>query len=85
MKTISIPSFLLVAAAALFAASAAYALDWPSDMAEQLATLKNAATPSGNRAASVATDSFQTFATDEEFSDGVNFSTMPGATVLYVR
>ncbi len=85
MKNVLKSSFLLVAAAALFAASMSYALDWPSDMAEQLAALKSAATPSGDHSASGATDAFQTFAIDEEFSDGVNFSTMHGATVLFVR
>ena len=85
MKTVFKSFSLFAAAAALFATSMSYALDWPSDMANQLAVLKRAATPSGDRAASGAADAFQTFAIDEEFSDGVNFSTMPGATVLYVR
>jgi hypothetical protein len=82
MKT-SFP--LLVTAAALSVASVSYALDWPSDMAEQIAALKSASIPAGNNAAAGATDSFQTFAIDEEVSEGVNFSTMPGATVILMR
>ena len=87
-KTMKTIPFLFLAAAAVFATASTVALadlSWPSDMEEQLAALHAAVIPSGDNAAAGITGAFQTFAIDEAFSDGINFSTMPPGTMLILR
>lgn len=84
MKTTSI----CIAASAIFAATAAISiadLAWPSDMAAQIAAVEAAARPSGDNAATGTAGAFETFATDEDVSAGIAFSTMPCGTTIIMR
>ena len=76
---------LAFSAMGLAVALPAFALDWPSDMAAQVAAVAAAALPTGDDATPGSVDAFDTWAFDEDVSAGIAFSTMPGGTVLVMR
>lgn len=81
--TIRLASVLCLA---IFGGASALAdLDWPSDMAAQVAAVAAAAIPAGGHASPGSADAVDTWAFDEDVSAGIAFSTMPGGTVLVMR
>lgn len=85
MKKTTIRIAAVLCLAVFGGASALADLDWPSDMAAQVAAVTAAALPAGGDATPGSADAFDTWAFDEDVSAGIAFSTMPGGTVMVLR
>lgn len=85
MKKTTIRLASVLCLAVFGVASALADLAWPSDMAAQVAAVAAAALPAGGDATPGSADAFDTWGFDEDVSDGIAFSTMPGGTVIVMR